>query len=181
MRFVDDDEGTVICPECTSEAILEASSEEFEEARPENLQIQRRLVLLGKLNATDVLNIWLIVILMLSVGAFIMANRYLAKSAPTITVTEWAVQNAGTPLQEMSLYLAAIFKFAAENNGNYPESLEKLYPGYVDKEIPTVLATSDRYTYAADRNSGFVLTCPVADRFGFVKLFATKEGVIHLE
>ena len=181
MRFVDDDDQTIICPECTTEALLESSSEDHEEDEIEKVELQEKLRGVGKLNVEDVFNFKLFLLFLLMLGIYAYMNSFLSKSVTPIEMTSEAVQKAGNPILEISLYVAAIFDYAEDHHGVYPEKLEKLYPGYVDKTTPRVLATKDRYMYTTDSKSGFALSCSISDRFGFKKMYVNKEGVIKIE
>ncbi len=181
MRFVEDEDGTVICSECTTEAVLEISSEDFEKDVIEKVELQKRVRSLSKMRVEDVMNIWLLGLLVVfgAVNAYI--NHYLSLSVPGIQMTDKVIQTAGDPTLEFSMFLNGIFAYAADHSGRYPEKLNDLYPDYVSKAAPTILSTKESYSYAADRKNGFVLNCTVADRFGYKKMYATREGVVHLE
>lgn len=181
MRFMEGEDETILCPDCTAETILSDSRENILYDEIERKDIQKGLRSIGKMRISQVMNIWLLVLLIFLIGVNLGIDKYLDKSVPQVEIDDWSVQKAGNPVLEMSLYLEAIFKYANEHDGIFPESLEKLYPRYVNKEIPTILATDDKYSFAADIKNGFVLSCSVADRFGFKKMYATKEGIIKLE
>ena len=181
MRFVEDDDGDVICPACTSEAILEGTSDDFDRDLIDSATIRERLSKVNKLKITDLLNpIWPVILLLL-VGAYYGVNYYLNKSQIPITMTSEAVQNAGNPILELSMYMVAVFQYAEDHSGRFPDKLEKLFPDYVDKPDSNILASGIKYSFVADGNAGFVLSCAIADRFDFAKMFVTKEGLINIE
>lgn len=181
MRYIEDEEEIILCPDCTAETILSNSTEDIIYDEIEKTEIQKGIRSIGKMKIQQVMNSWLLVLLFLAIGTNFFINRHLVKSIPQVEMKDWSIQQAGNPVLEMSLYLQGIFKYASDHNGKYPNSLESLYPKYINKELPTVLATDDKYSFAADINNGFVLSCSVADRFGFKKMYATREGVIKID
>ena len=182
MRFTQDDPDVVLCPDCTMESVLETSSEDFDQDEKRKIAIRRRaLRAAARVQVRDVLNLKLLLLLLLMVGLNLLVRDYLSKSQPRIRISDPVIQKAGNPVLEMSLYLAAVFNYAADHDGKYPDSLETLYPDYVDKQEPKILSAKDRYAYAVDQEVGFVLSVPIADRFGFRKIYASQEGVIHVE
>lgn len=181
LRYVEDDEQTIICPDCTSDAILEEAEDTYDIDQIEHANIQKKLAGVGRLRVEQVLNVWFVFLLILMVAASYGMNWYLEKSLPPIQINDQIVQNSGSPVLEFSLLLAAVFAYSEDNRGYFPEKLTQLYPDFINKIQPTVLNTKDSYAFAADAKSGFVLSCTISDRFGLKKLFATREGVINFE
>jgi len=182
MRFIDDDDGgEVVCPACTSEALLDDTTNDYDDDVVESASIMEEISKVNKLGLFDILNPLLLIFLVLALCGGFAVEHYLGKSQNQVTITSPAVQNAGNPILELSMYLIAIYKYAEEHSGRFPQKLGELYPDYVDKADSKILGSSDKYSYAADGKAGFVLSCSIADRFGFSKMYATGEGIITIE
>lgn len=181
MRFMEDDDDTVICPECTREAILESTHEDAIDDELDKEMIRQSLLGLSKMRVQEVMNTWLLFIFIIVVAIYGGSLYYLSRSQEPVTAEHMLVQKAGHPILEMSLFMAGIFNYAADHEGRFPEKLKDIIPDYIDKEWINVLSTKNEYSYAADSKNGFALNCPIADRFGFQKLYVTKEGIIHIE
>lgn len=179
MRFSEDDDSVIFCPECTMEALIELSSEEYDSGpEPREDLYKFNLKAISGMDVQKIMNVKLLVILVLMIGVFLFASNYLSKRQPLPLMTDEIIQTAGNPILEMSFYLHGLFEYAQANKGNFPYKLDELYPKYVSKPYPNVLGGNDTYAFAAEAESGFVLSVPFADRFGFEKLYVTKNGII---
>jgi hypothetical protein len=182
MGFSEEDPDTVICPACTVTSVLQSSEAEFDMDKERAKIVRKRAIKnIARLNVHEVLDLKLLVILMCLIVANFYVNYYIEKSGPTVQANLDMIQDAGNPVLEMSLYMAGVFNYSADHSGRYPEKLDDLYPKYMDKERSNIVRTEDQYQYAVDSKSGFVISIPIADRFGFKKIFVSRDGVIRID
>ena len=181
MRFDDDDR--VVCPACTLEQAVQFADEDLQNYL-DRAQRARQRKTESRLRAEKALALvsgWYILIILLLVGLNLYERYYVGRAGEPASFNSKRFAEAGDPAPEMSYILAKLFDYANDHAGKFPEDLDKLSPGYLDRQL-RVLNSEEEYVYTTVGGSeGFVLNLPQADRFGYRKLYVTADGVLKTQ
>jgi DNA-directed RNA polymerase subunit RPC12/RpoP len=180
MRFDDDD--AVVCPACTLEKALDVADEDvsqflrdrhrrIEEQRRERSALAHRLSLV---------NGWWIVAILLLALAQVTLRWYIGRASNPTEFDLARFRRAGDPGLEMSYVLSRVFAYGNER-GVFPAALRDLTPRFLPAP-PNILGSDEPYAYSRiDGPELFLINLPKADRWGYRRLYATDDGVLHVE
>jgi hypothetical protein len=181
MRF--DEEDQVVCPACTLEKAVDIADEDVHRYMTErHRQIeQRRKKKAGLAQKLDVVNGWLVLVIVLLIAGQVALRYYIGRAGEPAAFDDQRFQQLGDPGIEMSYILGKVFQYANDHGGQMPADVKALTPDYLESP-PTVLGSEEMYIFTPINGpERFVFSLPKADRFGYRRLYATGDGVLKVE
>lgn len=181
MRF--NEENEVVCPACTLEKAVDIADDDVR-----NYMEQRHRAASHKSQTAsriekimETINGWYLVVLVLLAVVHVLLLSYIGRAGEPARFDPELFKVENDPAVEVSFILARLFQYANDRDGEFPEQLDRLYPGYLDNP-PRVLGEDESYNYSAVvGEEEFVLSLDRAARFGYRTLYVTGDGIIRVD
>ncbi len=180
MRFDEDD--LVVCPACTLEKAVDVAVPGMQQFLEDRHKIHdgghvvkrpwaERLDFLPK---TQLIGIAVVLLVQ------IMLRYYIGETGKPTFFDVAEFRSHGDPAPETVYVIAKVFEYANDHAGKIPDNAGLLYPHYLESRA-TVLGSEDDYTCSPlEGPEQMVVGVHLCQKYGYRKLYAFGDGVLHI-
>jgi len=110
-------------------------------------------------------------------AAWLAVEWIIAYPPKPIRFDDYRLEEVGAPAAQMTILASRIYRYAADHDGKYPDSLDRLHPDYLEGPA-VILNGTEKYKYKKDEKQGFILTIYKPSRFGFNDLVFNGDSAV---